>query len=114
MFQMRLKFSGHANQAEQVRLNLRKHRRIVDGFSAREIVPSLHSGIIKDAVKGWEFFDDLAGSIPNRGEICDVKNELPHSGICGADAPQTISPTAADNDLIPQLMKRFGEPFPDA
>jgi hypothetical protein len=37
-----------------------------------------------------------------------------HSGICGADAPQAVFTAAADNDLIPQLMKCLGESFSDA
>jgi hypothetical protein len=39
---------------------------------------------------------------------------MPHSRVCGADAAQSIFAAAADDDLIPELMKSFGEPFSDA
>jgi hypothetical protein len=113
IFQVRQEFRGHAKQAKQISLNFREHRGIVDGFSCREIVPPLYAGIVENTVECGEFPDDLPRGVPHGGEIRYVKNEIPHPGICRADFPQTIFAAAADEDLIPQLMKCFGEPFSD-
>jgi hypothetical protein len=114
IFQVRQEFRGHSNQAEQIGLNFREHGRVVDGLSGREIVSPLHAGIIENAVEGREFFDDLPRRVPHRGGIGYVQNEMPHSGICGADASQTIFAAAADQDLISQPVKSFGETLSDA
>jgi hypothetical protein len=77
-------------------------------------VSPLHAGIVEDTVESGEFFDDFPRGVPYGTEVHYIQNEMPHSGICGADAPQTIFAAAADNDLVSQPMKCFGEPFPDA
>jgi hypothetical protein len=46
-------------------------------------------------------------------EVRDIQNEMPHAGIRGADAPQTIFAAAADDDLVAQPVKSFGEPLSD-
>ena len=78
IFQVWQEFSGHANQAKQIGLNFRKHRRIVDGFLGREIVSPL---IVKDAVQAGKFFDGLSRCVPYGSEIRNIQNEMPHSGI---------------------------------
>jgi hypothetical protein len=39
---------------------------------------------------------------------------MPHSGICGADATQAIFAAAADDDLVSQPVKCFGESLANA
>jgi hypothetical protein len=71
----------------------------------------LYSGIIENTVERRKFLDDLSRGVAYGAGIRHVQYEVPYPWICGADAPQTILSPAADNDLIPQEMKRFGEPF---
>ena len=84
------------------------------GFPAAKLCLPLYARIVEDAVEGGEFLDDLPRGVPHGDEIRYIQNEMPHPGICGADASQTIFAAAADDDLIPQLMKCFGESLSDA